>query len=236
MEQTTNYDQFKSITANREVNNSHVNRLVKAIAKKNLLHLNPILCNENLEVIDGQHRLEAAKILQLPIWYNMDSNVSEDDIASINSNSKNWSQIDYINYYTIKKKPGFDKLSSFLSEHPLIKTSTALSLLSADGFRDSKALYNGKVNVMNYPFAIKVAETLKFFRNYFEHSYDGKFILALSKLINHPDYNFERLKSQVDMQPRSLVRCIDKKQYFEMLLEIYNYKASKNRLSFTRDD
>lgn len=150
MEQTINYEQFKSITANREVHTGHVNKLVKSIGKKNLLHLNPILCNEKMEVIDGQHRLEAAKILKLPIWYNMDSNVSEDDIASINSNSKNWSQLDYINYYTIKKKPGFDKLSSFMSEYPLIKTSTILTLLSADGFRDSKALYNGQVNVMNY--------------------------------------------------------------------------------------
>jgi len=232
MEQTINYDQFKSITANREVNNGHVNKLVKAIGKKNLLHLNPILCNEKMEVIDGQHRLEAARILKLPIWYNMDSNVSEDDIASINSNSKNWSQLDYINYYTIKKKPGFDKLSSFMSEYPLIKTSTILTLLSLDGFRDSKALYNGHVNVGNYHIAVKVAETLKFFRNYFEHAYDSKFVLALDKLMSHPDYNFDKLKNQVEMQPRSLVRCIDKKQYLEMLLDIYNYIASTKRISF----
>jgi len=232
MEQTINYDQFRSIMANREVHAGHVNKLVKAIREKNLLHLNPILCNEKMELIDGQHRLEAAKILKLPIWYNMDGNVSKDDIASINSNSRNWSQLDYINYWTIEKKAGFDKLSSFLSEYPEIKPSTSIMLLSSDGVRNSKELQKGFVNVLNYNIAVEIANKLKFFSNIFEYTYDSKFITALAKLMSHPDYSFEKLKTQVEMQPRSLVRCIDKKQYLEMLLEIYNYRASSKRISF----
>lgn len=231
VEQTTNYEQFKDIASNREVDYRHVNKLAKAIAKKNLLHLNPILCNEKLEVIDGQHRLEAAKFLNVPVFYITDGSVSKADIADINSNAKNWSIIDYINYWAVEKRPGFDKLCAFLGEYPLIQPTTAMLLLSCDCTRDTNALKEGIVDVSNYDRAVEVANTLKWFRNFFEYAYDRNFILAINVFVNHPNFDLEIMKGKVDLQPRSVVRCINKKQYVEMLLEIYNYKSSKNRLS-----
>lgn len=232
MEQTTNYDIFKSITSNREVNNSHVRTLVKAISKKNLLHLNPVICNSSLEVIDGQHRLEAAKFLGVPVFYIVDNNIGKADIANINSNSKNWSIMDYINFWTVEKAKGFDKLSSFISENPEIKPSTCITLISSDSVRDTKSIKEGHVNVLNFHFATEVAKVLKFFRNYYENTYESKFIMALTDLMGHPDFKLDNLKLQVENQPRSLVRCVSRKQYLEMLLDIYNYKLSKNRLNF----
>lgn len=231
MEQTLKYDQFKSITSNREVDQSHVRKLVKAIEKRNLLHLNPILCNKALEVIDGQHRLEAAQILAVPIFFVIDDDIRKEDIASINSNSKNWSVMDYINYWAVEKRPGFDKLSSFLAENPKISASTAGVLLGIEGYRNAEGIRNGDIDVSNFQFAQDVAKLLKFFRNIFEYAYDRKFLMALVAIMRHKDYDEKILKDKVLLQPRSLVRCISHKQYSEMLLEIYNYKSSKNRLS-----
>lgn len=231
MQQTIEYDQFKSITSNREVDRTHVKKLVKAISKKNLLHLNPILCNKNLEVIDGQHRLEAAKQLLAPIFFVIDDEITKEDIASINSNSKNWSIMDYINYWAVEKRPGFDRLSSFLAENPKINASTAVWLLSVDGARNTEGLRNGEINISNHAFAKEVAKLLKFFRNHFEHAYDRNFIRALVAVMSHEDYSEKIIQEKVLFQPRSLVRCISQKQYSEMILEIYNYKSSKNRLS-----
>ncbi|WP_129714646.1 ParB N-terminal domain-containing protein [Pedobacter sp. SYP-B3415] len=231
MESTINYDQFKSIISNREVDTRHVRKLIKAIAEKNLLHLNPIICNEQLEVIDGQHRLCAAEALGVPIYFVIDNQVGKQDIAAINSNAKNWNTMDYINYWTIEKRNGFDRLSAFLSENPLIQPSTALMLLSSDGRRNIPALREGVVDVSNYAFAKDVAGILKEYRNYIDFAYDRNFVLAVITMLNTHGYDHEIMKGKIELQPRSLVKCINHKQYVEMLKEIYNYKAQKSRLA-----
>lgn len=233
IQQTTNYSQFKSIVSNREVDETHVKRLMRAIQKKDLLHINPITVNSKMEVVDGQHRLEAATRLEIPVFYIVDDKVTKHDIAAINSNAKNWSVLDYINYWTIEKKPGFDKLSVFLSEHPLIPPSSALVMLACDGKRDLKALKEGIVDTSAYTEACEIAEILKYYRNKVEFAYDRNFILAVISAYKTPGYDHEIMKGKVENQTRSLVKCINRKQYTEMLEEIYNYHSSKNRLKFT---
>jgi hypothetical protein len=231
-QQTTDYDLFRTITSNREVDEKHVNKLVRAIRQKNLLHLNPIVCNNAMEVIDGQHRLEAARKLEVPVYYVMDANISRNDMATINSNAKNWNVMDYINFWTIEKRPGFDKLSSFLSENPLIPPSTALMMLSADGTRNTREIRDGVVDTSNYQQAATIAGILKGYRNMIEHAYERNFVLAVIAVVNNPAYDHAVMQSKLEYQSRSLVRCISKKQYIELLEEIYNYKSSKNRVKF----
>ena len=66
---TTDYSIFKKINGNRGISHSHVTKLTAAIARRNLLQLFPIIVNEKMEIVDGQHRLWAAKRLKLPIYY-----------------------------------------------------------------------------------------------------------------------------------------------------------------------
>lgn len=140
---TTDYKIFGQITSNREVDKKHVKKLIKNISENNLLHLNPIIVNGNMEVIDGQHRLEAAQILGVPVFYFMDENVDKTHISKLNSVKKDWKPIDYINYFTIEKKPGFDKLSAFITKHPLFPVSTCLMLLSSSGYKHTSELRGG---------------------------------------------------------------------------------------------
>jgi hypothetical protein len=162
----------------------------------------------------------------------MDANISRNDMATINSNAKNWNVMDYINFWTIEKRPGFDKLSSFLSENPLIPPSTALMMLSADGTRNTREIRDGVVDTSNYQQAATIAGILKGYRNMIEHAYERNFVLAVIAVVNNPAYDHAVMQSKLEYQSRSLVRCISKKQYIELLEEIYNYKSSKNRVKF----
>ena len=58
---TTDYGQFKNIEGNRGINLKHVNTLVTSITEKDLQI--PIIVDQNMRVVDGQHRLEAYKKL-----------------------------------------------------------------------------------------------------------------------------------------------------------------------------
>ena len=69
IQHTTNYNQFKLVQFNREKSAHHISQIKKKIKENNLLHLHPILVNLKGEVIDGQHRLQAAQELEVPIYY-----------------------------------------------------------------------------------------------------------------------------------------------------------------------
>lgn len=66
---TSSYTRFNSMRGNRKVSERHVRSLVNSISNRNLLAANPILVDEAMNVIDGQHRLEAARKLNTPIYY-----------------------------------------------------------------------------------------------------------------------------------------------------------------------
>jgi hypothetical protein len=231
---TTDYSFFKQITSNRELDERHVSKLVRAISQKNMLHLNPIILNYKNEVIDGQHRLAAAEKLGVKVFYVIDELIDKKDIASLNSNSKNWKVSDYINYWTIEKAPGFDKLSHFLYEYPKIPASSALILLSMDGKRDTSGLKNGHIDVSNYNHALMIANALVVLYNDYDFVFERNFILALKSCFDeNPDFSFETLQKKISLQPRSFVTCRTVKQYLEMIEEIYNYK-SQNKLRFIK--
>jgi hypothetical protein len=228
---TTDYGIFKQVVANREVDPAHVNKLVKSIKRNNLLHLNHIIVNPDFEIIDGQHRLEAAELLKVPIFYMVDDAVSKKDLSDLNSVKKNWSTMDYINFWTIEKARGFDVLSKFLSEHNKIPPSTALMMLSADGKRDMQALKQGSIDVTNVGEADEIAGIIKKFRNIIDFAYDRNFILAIIKVINTGKYDHSVMEKRLESQSRSLVKCATVAQYMDLLEEIYN-RGSHNKVSF----
>jgi hypothetical protein len=63
--ETTEYTKFKKARGNRPVDEGHVKQLKKLIAEKDLY--DPIRVNKDMEVIDGQHTLQARKELDLKV-------------------------------------------------------------------------------------------------------------------------------------------------------------------------
>lgn len=228
MKHTTDYDIFGEITSNREVNAKHVRKLVAEIERKNLLHVNPILVNEQMQVIDGQHRLAAARILGVPIYYLQDTGIQKEDIALLNSNKKNWNAMDYINYHGAEKRPGFDVLAKFIIQNPLMQVSTVIKLLNPDGKRNSDHIREGRIDVSNLPQAIAIAGFCKWLRNYYDAAYEDRIVSAIRKIFDADGFDEEQLVAKIEGQPRSLVPVINAKQALEMFTEIYNYNQKKN--------
>jgi hypothetical protein len=115
IENTSDYSIFKQVNFNREKNLRHIKNLKAILLKENLLHLHPILVNEKMEVVDGQHRLEAAKELSLPIFY-IKSDLSYDHILNSNLFQKKLSLKDVIKFYANK-----DKIDSYIQLFDYLK-------------------------------------------------------------------------------------------------------------------
>jgi len=136
---TKNYQMFKIVSSNRDVDTFHVKRLVESIKKLNLLEANPIIVNKNMEVIDGQHRLEAAKILFEDIyWVEVDAKNTSEAIVSLNSSQKNWVLEDYIRHYAKLGLSNYQRIIDIIDQGHVISNAVSICSQSQGGAKDIK--------------------------------------------------------------------------------------------------
>jgi hypothetical protein len=110
--QTTNYDSFKRLKGNRDVRNAK--KIVDSINKVGYV-LSPILVNENMEVIDGQNRLDALRQLDLPVPYIMQEGIGRTECQALNINQSNWTTEQFINSYAECGEESYERLQFLVS-------------------------------------------------------------------------------------------------------------------------
>lgn len=110
IKRTWDYTLFKKLTGNRVVTEKRINKIVDSIQRVGYI-MNPIIVNQNYEVIDGQARLEALKRLHRPIYYIVVEGAGFQECVSMNINLTNWSVQDYIDSYIIQGNPYYIKLA-----------------------------------------------------------------------------------------------------------------------------
>lgn len=230
IQSTVHYHLFKMIASNREVDSRHVNKLINAIQKKNLLHLNPIVVNGNMEVIDGQHRLTAAKQLGIPIYYTQDSSISHDDIAGMNSNKKNWGMMDYINYYALKGNTDFIEFNKFCNKHREYTPSLLQTLCSKNGDRRTSDIKEGYIDISQIKHAEVVIGYLEDFKKYTPLAKAARFIEAIREISSHPEYNHERMMGKVQQNPTAIMPCANNRQYIQLLQQMYNKHVREDNI------
>ena len=96
---TNDYSMFRKLEENRGVARDRVNKLVASFSAKEIL--NPIVVNEKFEIIDGQGRYEALKILNKPIRYVVEKGANIEDCRRMNRYNKSWSNNDWIDSFCL---------------------------------------------------------------------------------------------------------------------------------------
>ncbi len=106
---TKNYDMFQRMDGNRTVLEPRVKKIINSIREVGYV-LNPIIVNENMEVIDGQGRLEALKRLHLPVYYICSKGIGLKECIAMNINQSNWSLMDYVTSYAETGNESYQRL------------------------------------------------------------------------------------------------------------------------------
>lgn len=114
---TTTYDKFVMLEQNRDIIPSHVKHLKKSFKTRNFMQYLPILVDENLNVIDGQHRLLAAKELGIPVYYMIVSELEHKDIITFNATSRRWNMGDYLKYWVHAGLPDYIVMKDFVEKY-----------------------------------------------------------------------------------------------------------------------
>lgn len=231
---TRDYSIFKDIDGNRKINTSHVDKLAEAIDRKNLLQYIPILCNEYMEVIDGQHRLSAAVKLGLEVHYEKVPGLRIEDVMQLNTNSKSWTLSDFIDSWIVLEKPDYQILKSFIQKYSINPSVAAQMLQGYSGMRFSgsisKLIKGGSFKVASQDFAEKIAEQMMKLRKYsadnLDPMKDRELISAIMRLNANRKFDFERLIAKIKLHDLTIEKRPSEKYYILHIEELYNFRNS----------
>ena len=230
---TSDYQQFNLFKGNRQIKEHHVRNLIQSIKENNLLSLRPIIVDTEWNVIDGQHRLEAAKHLETPIYYIQVRNENVMDIISLNQYQKNWKLEDYIQFHAERlQNENYIKIQETLSKYniplnvlfiyinlPIKKRKVRKDFESghfiwttpdetiANNYSYWKALHDFMESI-DHPYKKHIDTTVFFSAFYY---------FCNSKLINVDNF-INKFKSS----PSLFYHGYNKDEYLDILLKIYN--------------
>ena len=236
VEKSIDYTKFKIIDGNRNINKTHVNNLIKSIEHNNLLHLRPIIVDEDYYILDGQHRFLAAQKLEKEFYFIKCTSESYKELITLNRNQKNWTLDDFINFYAVKfKNENYIKLIDLKEKHSLSLACTFLYLQYNIKKKKNREEFENGNFLFNYDLD-KIEESINLWSSlhlilsekdfsaldmlnsiYFRK---GFLNFMQSRRINHEQF-WNRINSNFLM----LHRCFNYDQVLDMLLKIYNKQS-----------
>lgn len=95
--QTKDYGLFKKMPKNRIVTEARIKTLLESLGEKAIN--TPIICNEYLEIAEGQGRFEARKKMGLPITFIIEQGLTFEDCVRLNKANTKWELDDYVDSY-----------------------------------------------------------------------------------------------------------------------------------------
>lgn len=241
MKKTTNYGQFKFAGENRNIDEAHVRKLKRSIEVENLLEFAPIIVDDKLTVIDGQHRLQAAKELDVPIYYVVHKGGDFVSMTTLNTASKNWTLLDFANAYAAKGNESYEYVLK-ICEELKINVSVALRLLlnmsavhaRATSTTTPTAIFKEgklKVSLADYIQAKEKGMQIISLADYVPSCRSSLFVMTMLRLFNNPDFDIMRLESQLFDHQKELPTQSRVRDYLRDIEDVYNYgKQQKNRV------
>ena len=224
---TNEYSVFKGLKGNRPINKAHVKRLTASMKKRYLETF--ILVNEKMEIIDGQHRLEAIRKLNLPVYYIVKEGYGLEETQILNLNTHNWSTNDFMDGYC---EAGDKEYIKYRDWHIKYKFNHQSSMnLLAGTCMEHGSWYEvfkaGVFKVTNLKEATKIADKITMIQDYYPNYKRRGFVSAMTKAVLHPDYNHAYFMKKLKYLSTSLVDCVKWQQYSSIIEDIYNYKTRK---------
>lgn len=231
---TTDYSKFKTLIGNRKPNELHIKRLTNSFKERYLF--SPILVNEKMQIIDGQHRFLSAKELNLPINYLIVEGYGLEEVQILNTNSSNWKKEDYLKAYCDLGIEPYLQMRQFMLDFPDFGVAIAEMILTdnTNGANNSKVIdkieirmmgfQNGELVITDLSKAYETAEKVLMFKPYYDGYNRATFVRTLITLFKNENYVHADMISKLANNPSALTHCANVTQYKFLLEDIYNFR------------
>ena len=229
---TTDYGIFSKLSNRKITENSKLEDELLSQGQRQ-----PILVNDKLQVIDGQHRLYYLKKHRKPVRYIIDPTADFKTVISMNTSAVNWLLRDYVYSYSLEGDTEFIKLMNFLEENDLL--SDKMVITAGAGRRDGTGtIVISKLKDGDYIFSNE--KQLRSFCKFYER------VLSETKLPNKPFlqsvlwtlyttsvFSEDRMLSQLKKSNvnSETIEGYSKKRLLLLFLETYNGRWSDDHPS-----
>lgn len=235
MEKTTDYEIFKKHESNTPIDPANLRKVVASIKCRNLLEMRPIVVDAEMRVIDGQHRLEAAKILNLPIFYEIKKKAVAHDMVLLNEAQRKWKLENYVHFWAAEGNENYQKLLRFCQDCE-ISVQDFFKFSKRTGARSNKKVRLGTFCFLENEIDDKIKEKGEFVREVISFLspkllcsnknflYSSAFRRGLIFLMQNPEFENAVFMQKLEIQIPKVVNCTKSGQYYEMFKSIYNYR------------
>lgn len=224
---TKDYHKFNFVEGNRNIDKNHLKKLTQSIRQKNMLEQNPIVVDELYNILDGQHRFTICEELGLDVFYVVGEPFSVEDIHLLNTNSKNWTLLDYAQSYAKIGKKDYQIVLDF-AEHYGFNLTNVIAIMKSDDSQVRINFRQGKFEIDDLENAHKIADNILRFKEYYADGYKRRsFIMAIKSIMDVEGFDIELLFQKLEFQSTKLVHCVNRVEYVKLLEEIYNYRNQK---------
>lgn len=201
-------------------------------AKEGLI--NPIIVNEDFIVIDGQHRLAAAKAVDVPIEYIVKPGLNENDIVRMNTVQKPWTLKNHIEAWANQGNEEYRLLAEIIKTH--VADTTSVVEISLDALNPSKArnvVEKGQFKFNNKEITNEFFDLYRDFRKKADIPSRVKVVQSLYQLFRYEKVNMDRLLKKTistGLNEEIKIGGLGKTNMLQEFLEAYNgHISTKNK-------
>lgn len=220
---TDRYNKFRHMQGNREINERNVLRIMDSIKKIGWIP-NPILVTPKLEVIDGQHRLEALKRLNLPVEYIVIDGATADVVREMNDKQFRWKAEDFSRSFAEEGRTSYQFVTHLAKKYDV---TSAIVMRAANKERRVEKWNSGELlfTADDYHNADEKLAQYKELEKAFEahRKHGAAFICGVFFLIEN-GYNLTEIGKSERKNGDSTVRFYNVKMFLEYVEKIYNYR------------
>jgi len=228
---TTEYSKFKKLKGNRAINELHVRKLVESIKEKDLEM--PIAVDENMNVLDGQHRLEAYKIVGNPVTYIIKNQFELQDVRNVNSVNRKWTLTEYLMSYCKLGKKDYQLLEWFHRTYEF-GIAECIAMLNGKGYTNVailKEFRKGDFVIDDLEQGKTWAKNINACGEYFQYYKKGTFIKAMLHAMKHKDFKWSIFFKRLCNNSSKLKNQGSRNDFIVNIERIYNHgTANKSKI------
>lgn len=231
IETTSDYGKFVSNHEQRPIDALHAKRIAQNMTLFGFLPSKPIQCykkGQKYVVVDGHHRLEAAKSVGVPVCFVVESDRCQTTMAAENLLVKKWAGIDFVRLYASRGNKNFQELLRY--QEIGIPVNMAASMLINNGAGSGNAnrmIQDGTFKIKTTDTIEKVVDLINEFSARNPAVKSRPFIAAISKCIMWEGFSFDTFVRRMRENSMMIEKTSNEEQMLIQIDAAYNYRSRR---------
>lgn len=227
---TNNYTLFSHNPEQQPISVDHVKKLVASIKKHGFRPSKPLQAyqgKKGLVLVDGHHRLEAARLAGSWVYYVVEELATDPQGAMADENTfvRKWPLMAFVRMFAGRGLHDYIVLRDYVSRGvPLSRAASLLIGQSASSGNANELIPTGRFRVKDTK---RIDQVVSLIESEPENATlrHGNFIAALSLCLWLKEFDFPTFTERLKTNARMLPKCSNKDDFLRSIEEIYNFRT-----------